>query len=491
MTRRILPPGLASPALLAVALVAMLAACGGGGGQSAAPAPPPPPPPPPPLPQVTVSAASPFAANCDGGGSAGVLYMDAEVEPSAAVNPLSPSNVIAAWQQDRWSDGGSHGLVTAASFDAGHSWTRSVPTLSLCSGGSAANGADYQRASDPWLAFAADGTAYLLSLAFSGAQLASTSASAMLVVRSSDGGQTWGAPQTLIRDNGGVLNDKGAIGADALDAHYVYATWDRLLADGSGPTWFARTIDGGMSWEPARPIYDPGKGNQTLGNIPLSLADGTLLVVFTEYDTVPGGVTGTLRVIRSGDRGANWSAPVTIAQEQSTGVRDPYTGTIVRDGAGLPSIAADASGTVYVAWQSSAFSGGARDAIALARSSDGGATWSMPVRASGVLAAAAFTPNVQVRADGLIGVGYYDLRYDQPSTTAFEADYWLATSLDGTNFTDVHVSGPFPLDQAPNAEGLFLGDYQALASSGSEFLPVFVTSRNNPANRTDVYVAFW
>jgi len=438
-----------------------------------------------------VSAASPFTANCDGAASTGVLYMNAEVEPSAAVNPLNPTNLIAAWQQDRWSNGGSHGLVTAASFDGGHGWTRSVPTVSVCGGGSAANGADYQRASDPWLAFAADGTAYLLSLSFSGATLASTSASAMLVLRSSDGGQTWGAPQTLNRDGAGVLNDKGAIGADASDAHYVYATWDRLLADGSGPTWFARTSDGGASWEPARAIYDPGKGNQTLGNIPLSLPDGTLLVVFTEYDVVAGGVAGLLRVIRSTDRGANWSAPITIANEQSTGVRDPNTGTLVRDGAGLPSIAADASGTVYVAWQSSAFSGGARDAIALAHSGDAGATWSLPVRASGALAAAAFTPNVRVRGDGLIGVGYYDLRYNQPSTGVFQADYWLASSLDGASFTDTHVSGPFPLDRAPNAEGLFLGDYQALVSSGNEFLPVFVTSRDDPANRTDVYVAFW
>jgi hypothetical protein len=452
---------------------------------------PPPSPPPPPLPYATLSASSPFAANCDPVVATGVLYMNAEVEPSAAVNPVNPTNVVAAWQQDRWSDSGSHGLVTASSFDAGRSWTRSVPAVSHCSGGSAANGADYERASDPWLSFTTDGTVYLLSLSFSGATLAADSTSAMLVLRSSDGGAHWGTPQVLISDGGGTFNDKGAIAADATDPHHVYATWDRLRVGGSGPTYFARTSDGGASWEPAAPIYDPGPGNQTLGNIPLSLADGTLLVVFTEYDSVPGGATARLRVIRSPDRGTSWSAPVTIATEHSAGVRDPNTGTIVRDGAGLPSIAADASGTVYVAWQSSDFSGGARDAIAISRSADHGASWSMPVRASGDLAAAAFTPNVHVRADGVIGVGYYDLRYNQPSTGNFQADYWLATSLDGASWTDVHVSGPFPLDQAPNADGLFVGDYEALTSSGGEFLPVFVTSGNDAGNRTSVYVAFW
>lgn len=475
---------------LTPALCLLLAGCGGGGGGSAPPPPPPPPPVVDSLPRVTVSAASPFAAGCDGVAAIGTLYLNAEVEPAVAVNPINPSNVVAAWQQDRWSDGGSHGLVTAASFDTGHNWTRSTPVVARCAGGSAANGADYTRASDPWLTFSADGTAYLLSLSFTGATLASGSSSAMLVVRSTDGGASWGAPQTLISDGGGAFNDKGAIGADAIDPNYVYATWDRLVSGGGGPSYFARTSDAGASWESARVIYDPGPGNQTLGNIPLSLPNSTLLVVFTEIDAVPGGATATLRLIRSLDHGSSWSAPITISPEQSAGTFDPNTGTVVRDGADLPSVARDASGTVYVVWQSSAFSNGQRDAIAIARSSDAGLSWSMPVRASGDLAAAAFIPNVHVRADGLIGVGYYDLRYNQPTTGIFTADYWLATSSDGMTWADTHVSGPFPLGNAPIAEGLFLGDYQALTSSGSEFLPLFVTAGSNAANRTDVYMAF-
>ncbi len=471
-------------------LACLLVGCGGGQN----PAPPPPPPPPPPvldsLPFVTLSAPTPFALGCGGIAPTGTVYPNAEVEPAVAVNPINPSNVIAAWQQDRWSDGGSQGLMTAASFDTGHSWSRSAAPVSRCAGGSPANGADYERASDPWLAVSADGTAYLLSLSISGATLATGSSSAMLVLRSTDGGATWGAPLTLISDGDAFFDDKGAIAADAVDANFVYATWDRLDQNGNGPTMFARTTNGGTNWEAARAIYDPGPGNQTLGNIPLSLPDGTLLVVFTEFDAVAGGVAAKLRVIRSSDRGASWGAPVTISSEQSAGIHDPNTGLVVRDGADLPSVARDAAGTVYVAWQSSAFSGGARDAIAIARSSDGGSSWTMPTRASGDLAAAAFIPNVQLRADGLIGVGYYDLRYDQPSTGVFRADYWLATSTDGTTWTDTHVSGGFPLGNAPYAQGLFLGDYQALATSGSQFLPLFVTSGNDSANRTDVYMAF-
>ena len=467
-----------------------LAALQGCGGGSSGPPPPPPPPVLTSLTSVRVSAASPFTPGCDGAIATGTQYANAEVEPTLAVNPVNPSNLVAAWQQDRWSDGGSHGLVTATSFDGGHNWTRAVPPLARCAGGTIANGADYERASDPWLAFASDGTTYLLSLAFSGGTLVTGSTGAMLVVRSTDGGANWGPPITLINDGSAAFNDKGSIAADAADAHFVYAVWDRLATDNTGPTWFARTTDGGTHWEAARRIYDPGVGNQTIGNVVLALPGSTLMVVFTEFDAVPGGTSATLKVIRSIDRGLSWSAPSVLAAEQSAGTRDPVTGAMVRDGADLPAAAVGPGGAVYVVWQSAVFAGGARDAIAIAHSNDAGMSWSMPVRASGDLAATAFIPNVQVRADGMIGVGYYDLRQNVPASGKFQADYWLATSTNGTNWTDTHVSGPFLLGGAPVAEGLFLGDYQALGVSGSAFLPLFVTSGADTSNRTDVFLAF-
>jgi hypothetical protein len=62
------------------------------------------------------------------------VYANAEVEARAAVNPVNPSNLVAAWQQDRWSDGGAQGLVAAASFDGGRTWSGPVRV----SGGGAA-----------------------------------------------------------------------------------------------------------------------------------------------------------------------------------------------------------------------------------------------------------------------------------------------------------------------------------------------------------------
>ena len=81
----------------------------------------------------------------------------------------------------------------------------------------------------------------------------------------------------------------------------------------------------------------------------------------------------------------------------------------------------------------------------------------------------AFTPTVNVRADGVIAVTYFDLRNNTaPSTSHLYADCWMVTSTDGgMTFSEQHLSGSFYLGNAPDSEGLFLGDYQALVSTGS------------------------
>ena len=100
----------------------------------------------------------------------GTVYINSEVEPSIAVNPANPDNMIAAWQQDRWSNGGARGPGVAYSFDGGGTWMRTSAPMSRCSGGTGANA--FERASDPWVTFAPDGTAYQAALAFNNVQSA-------------------------------------------------------------------------------------------------------------------------------------------------------------------------------------------------------------------------------------------------------------------------------------------------------------------------------
>src|SRR5438874_2965848 len=108
---------------------------------------------------------SPFAS-CDISGfliPGEINWVNSELEPGVAVNPTNSSNIIGVYQQDRYTFGGARGLGAAVSHDGGATWSSTHPHFTTCAGGTAANHGDYQRASDPWVTFSPDGTAYLIS----------------------------------------------------------------------------------------------------------------------------------------------------------------------------------------------------------------------------------------------------------------------------------------------------------------------------------------
>ena len=447
--------------------------------------------------QVRVTAASPFAPGCDDAPLTGVVYPGAEVEPMIAIDPQDPSHMIGVFQQDRWSDGGARGLRTGYSFDGGLSWSLTQASFSHCTGGSAANGADYARASDPWVTIGPDGIAYQVAIAFNGTTFAAGSSSAVLASRSTDGGRTWGAPKALIVDGSAFFNDKESITADAQTPGTAYAVWDRLAPNGHGPAYFSRTTDGGLTWEAARPIYDPGGRNQTLNNQIVVAPSGAgsaygVFDFFTEFDvTANAAVTTRLAVVRSADGGVTWSPAMRIADTHAVGTHDPQNpARTLRDGANLGSFAAGPGAQLVAVWQDSRFSGGTIDGIAFSRSRDGGATWSAPVQVNRVPGVQAFLPSVTVRNDGTIGVLYYDMRSDTPDANTLLVDAWLATSTDGVAWSEVHVAGPFDFDSAPVAEGgLFIGDYQGVASASGAFTAFYAQTNPDPANRTDIFAS--
>ncbi|MCC6196276.1 MAG: exo-alpha-sialidase, partial [Burkholderiales bacterium] len=430
--------------------------------------------------RVAASGMSAFTPGCDGVPEIGTVHVNAEVEPFIAVNPANPNNLIAVWQQDRWSNGGARGPGVAYSLDGGGTWTRTSTPMSRCAGGTGANA--FERASDPWVTFAPDGTAYQAALGFNNQADVDN---AILVSRSTDGGRTWSEAIAVRRDGAQGFNDKEAITADPTDARYVYVTWDRLTGN-HGPTWLARTVDGGTTWEPARPIYDPGATSQTLNNIVVVLADGTLVLFFTELANV-GPQNARLRIMRSADKGATWSMPITIAGLQTVGTVDPETGTGIRDGSGLGAVAAGPGNRLAVAWQDARFNGGAFDAIAYAHSPDGGLTWSAPTRINGDPAVRALIPSIAFASDGTVGVAYYDFRSNTPDAATLLGDYWLATSPDGVAWSERLIEGSIDYARAPLAGGrYFLGDYMGLATIGATFVPLYGRTTADPSNRSDM-----
>jgi hypothetical protein len=480
VSARLFSPG----AIGILAMTTALAACGGGGSAK---------PPPPVAPVFTtptavrVSRATPFSASCLPSPGGTTIYGNAEVEPQLAIDPSDPNHLLAAWQQDRLSTGGALGLVNAVSVDGGVTWSapRSMP-FSQCASGS------YARASDPWVSV--NGVvAFHVGIAFSGAILTAGARSAVVVSRSGDGGFSWAAPVELENDDGSLFfNDKESVTIDPTDTRYVYAVWDRLDSSNRGPTRFARSQDGGLSWEPAVTIYDPGAGAQTIGNIVVVAPSGIVHNFFTELVAVPGNpnlVTGRVAVISSGDKGQSWSAPVYIADLRSVSTQDPSRPAVnVRAGEILGSFAADPlRGTLYASWQDSRFSSGARNAIAISGSIDGGATWTAPVRVNADPTVPAFTPTLTVQDDGTIGVLYYDFRAASTSSTR-PTDLWLAVSQAGGAWREARLAGNFDMLNAPNAEGLFVGDYQGLVSAGRSIVSLYARVNNgDTANRTDIF----
>jgi len=363
-------------------------------------------------------------------------FPNTAVEPQLAINPVDPSAMLIGVQQDRWSNGGSRGLRGEYSSDGGTTWKpSSTQGVTLCQFG------PWQRSSDPWVAFSADGTtSYMSALTVDESRnpnaLAKTSGQTVSV--SHDGGHTWALPSTLILDNNiNILNDKNSLTADAVNPQIAYVVWDRLQQfvagsgvadegenagnddaaqqglipagahDGAeiahammaqarklragdttaitfpllvkGPTLFSRTLDGGQSWSTPTVAHDPGKNAQTIANQVVTLANGAIADFFTEIDDNTAGGPTRIGYVVSSDHGASWSAASYAQSIVNEQAVTPNLQQAIRSADVLFSVAVDLTNNItYLVWEDQRFSG--VNETAFAWSPDFGFEWTAPVR---------------------------------------------------------------------------------------------------------------
>ena len=459
----------------------------------------------------TVSAASPVAS-CNVPAAGGTNYPNTEVEPFTAVNPTTVGttkvNVIGVYQQDRWSNGGAHALMSAASFDGGQTWSRTALPFNTCVGG----GLSYERASDPWVSIGPDGIAYTVSISFN----LSNNDNAVAAMRSTNGGKTWDHLSLLKVDNdqNQFFNDKESVTADPTRNATAYAVWDRLVGPANnpaveahnffaftGPTWFSKTTDGGKTWSTAQIIVPTGQNQQTIANQIVVAPDGTVydffdLILGTGPNAGPMSIAPhglNVAFIKSTDGGDTWSAPQVVDSIESSSVSDPNTGQPLRTADFNPDPAIDpVTGQLYVVWQDSRFTGGHFDEVALSSSTNGGASWSAPIQVNTNTPSnrPGFTPAIHVSSDGTVGVSFYDFRNLTTETATLPTDYWFVSSTNhGASFdSEVHIAGPFDMLTAPNAGGFFVGDYEGIDTAATVFHPFFVAANSgNTSNRTDAF----
>ncbi|MDH3193764.1 MAG: glycoside hydrolase, partial [Acidimicrobiia bacterium] len=376
---------------------------------------------------LRVSGESPFGDDCGREAAGGTLFLDSEVEPYVDVNPVDDSNIVAIWQQDRWSNGGARGNVAGVSFDGGLSWQ-----LVLFGGVSECDGGEFDRASDPWVSFGPDGTLYAMHLVTDAAPPAKKPGgfgrNGMMVQASRDGGITWEDPILIAEEtDGDGLHDKNTLTADPTREGYAYAVWDFLdIPPGGtinpergtfggglgfkGGSLISRTTDGGMTWSQPQRLYNPGGVNQTIGNQIVVQPNGRLVNVFNEIlnfrnDDVDAQFDFNLALKYSDDAGETWlpqGRPIRFGDMIPRGLFTPTPGVYQPDAVGaatldpanavrtadaIPEVAVGPEGNLYVVWQDARFSfPGASDVtqiydgVAFSMSTDGGFTWSTPIK---------------------------------------------------------------------------------------------------------------
>ncbi|MGD2135995.1 MAG: sialidase family protein [Gemmatimonadales bacterium] len=388
------------------------------------------------------------------------------VETSIAIDPTDPDHIVGA-AVVTIGDSRARRITNFSyvSWDAGVTWIRvAMPNPELRVQGDDAVVIDHE------------GRVYRTYIAFS--QLRNPTGkrptTGIYVAASNDGGLTWETPVPIVDHVNSIepFEDKPypAVDLSAVSPHRgnLYVAWTRFTRYGSTAPedssfiYFARSTDGGHSFD--RPIRIPAQGGDAVdsdgtveGVVPAVGPDGTVYLTWSG----PRGIEFT----RSTDGGVSWLPARPILDQpggwdiQIAGLGRangmPVTGTDISDG--------PHRGTVYVNWADLRHNDGEDgDAdVFVARSTDGGSTWSDPVRVNGDPVGNGrdqfFTWMSVDPLDGSVNVVFYDLRGGDGVHT-----YHARSTDGGRTFIERRMSAEAFVPRADR----FFGDYNGVSAYG-------------------------
>jgi hypothetical protein len=304
--------------------------------------------------------------------------------------------------------------------------------------------------------------------------------------KSTDHGATW-SDGTFMGLNGTRAQDKEWAVVDPT-MNYIYVTWTQFDNYGSSNPadssliMFSRSTDGGQTWSDAIRISREGgdcidSDNTVEGAVPAVGPNGEIYVSWAG----PQGLVFT----KSLDQGLNWPADNLVITPIPGGWDYAIPGVYRSNG--LPVTCCDLSnspyrGNIYINWSDQR--NGTEDTdIFFIRSSDGGATWSEPLRVNDDDPGRQqfFTWMAVDQANGDIWMVFYDRREHEDDKT----DVYVAVSHNGgDSFTNFKVSeSPF----LPKSS-VFFGDYTNIWASNGIVRPIWLRM-DSPVLEMGIYTA--
>jgi hypothetical protein len=391
-------------------------------------------------------------------------------EPSIAVNPLNPQQVVAAFQDN------AH---IAYSTDAGRTWQ---PATGI-------EPPDYRVSGDVSVTFDDQGHAIICYMAFNRLGTYSywghnSSKNGLHIRRSMDGGQTWEADHIPVivqpESPTSPWEDKPYIVADQSKGPFhgnLYIGWTRWTLTDS-EMMFVRSTDDGKTW--SKPIeIDNAPGLPRDDNGALEGFDGAVGPDSTLYAVWADGNCIYLTTSSDGGR--------TFSHERKVIKTAPIAFSVqaVARANGFPQIGVDPrgggkGGRLYITW--SDYRNGDID-VFCSTSADHGETWSPAVRVNSDSLHNGDDQFFQWSAvdpsDGSAYVVFYDRRGDPQNRKQIVT---LARSTDGGRTFQNYAW----TDEAFDAKGVFMGDYTGITALNGRVYGVWTEKPQDAPGRDTV-----